>query len=48
MVVLFHPSEQIAALAGVPVLLMVAYWFLRRRHAVLAVGKEVPLQRPAA
>jgi TRAP transporter 4TM/12TM fusion protein len=33
MVVLFHPSEQFAALAAVPMLAIVAYWFARRRHA---------------
>lgn len=31
LLVLFHPSEQVAALAGVPVLAFAAYWFLRRR-----------------
>ena len=33
MVVLFHPDQQIAALACIPVGLFVAYWFVRRRHA---------------
>jgi TRAP-type uncharacterized transport system fused permease subunit len=31
LIVLFHPSELIAALAGIPVITMVAYWFLRER-----------------
>jgi TRAP transporter 4TM/12TM fusion protein len=31
LVVLFHPAELIAALAGVPVLACVGYWILRRR-----------------
>ncbi|MGH6771522.1 MAG: TRAP transporter permease [Xanthobacteraceae bacterium] len=31
LVVLFHPNELIAALAGVPVLACVGYWLLRRR-----------------
>ena len=35
LVVLFHPSELVAALAGIPVLVIVAYWFVhRQRHAV--------------
>lgn len=33
MIVLFHPDQQVAALACVPVGLFVAYWMLRRRHA---------------
>jgi len=33
LVVLFHPDRQVATLAGIPVGLFVAYWFLRRRHA---------------
>jgi TRAP transporter 4TM/12TM fusion protein len=32
LVVLFYPSELIAALAGIPVLGMVAYWLLRQRR----------------
>lgn len=32
LVVLFHPSELIAALAGIPVAGMVAYWVLRRQR----------------
>jgi TRAP-type uncharacterized transport system fused permease subunit len=32
LVVLMHPSEQAAALAAVPVLGMIAYWFLRQRR----------------
>jgi len=35
MVVLFHPSELIAALAGIPVYGMAVYWFMRRRHHIL-------------
>ncbi|HLF38508.1 MAG TPA: TRAP transporter large permease subunit, partial [Burkholderiales bacterium] len=33
LVVLFHPNEQVAVLACVPVGLFVAYWLLRRRNA---------------
>jgi len=33
LVVLFHPDEQVALLACVPVTLFVAYWILRRRNA---------------
>lgn len=33
MIVLFHPSEVIAALAGIPVLALIAYWFVRRQTA---------------
>ena len=32
LVCLFHPSEQVAALAGVGVLLFVGYWVVRRRR----------------
>jgi len=39
LVVLFHPSELIAALAGIPVLVMIAYWILQqRRRGVLAAA----------
>jgi TRAP-type uncharacterized transport system fused permease subunit len=40
MIVLFHPSELTAALAGIPVLAMVGYWFLRRQRQV-PVGDSV-------
>jgi TRAP transporter 4TM/12TM fusion protein len=30
--VLLHPSDRLAALAGVPILAMIAYWALRRRR----------------
>jgi TRAP transporter 4TM/12TM fusion protein len=33
LVVLFHPDEQAATLASIPVALIVAYWILRRRNA---------------
>ncbi|MPZ39733.1 MAG: TRAP transporter large permease subunit [Rhizobiales bacterium] len=33
MIVLLHPSELIAALAGIPVLALIAYWFLQRQTA---------------
>ena len=33
LVVLFHPDEQVAMLACVPVFLFVTYWILRRRNA---------------
>jgi TRAP-type uncharacterized transport system fused permease subunit len=37
LLVLFSPSELVAALAGIPVLALVAYWFQRRqRHALPA------------
>jgi TRAP transporter 4TM/12TM fusion protein len=39
MVVLFHPSEPVAALAGIPVLGMVGYWVLRRRRGAVPVEK---------
>jgi TRAP-type uncharacterized transport system fused permease subunit len=38
--VLFHPSELFAALAGIPVLGMVAYWVLRQRRGM-------PVAKPA-
>ena len=34
LVVLLHPSDLVAMLAGGPVLAFVAYWMLRRRHRV--------------
>jgi TRAP transporter 4TM/12TM fusion protein len=37
LVVLFHPDQQVATLACIPVGLFVAYWLLRRRHAPVAV-----------
>jgi TRAP-type uncharacterized transport system fused permease subunit len=39
MVVLFHPSEPVAALAGIPVLGMVGYWVLRRRRGAVPVER---------
>jgi TRAP-type uncharacterized transport system fused permease subunit len=38
--VLFHPSELVAALAGIPVVAMVVYWFARQRRAM-------PVPKPA-
>jgi len=35
LVVIFHPSERVAALACIPVGLFVAYWLLRRRNVPL-------------
>jgi TRAP-type uncharacterized transport system fused permease subunit len=32
LVVLLHPNEQVAILAGIPVIGLAAYWLLRRRH----------------
>jgi hypothetical protein len=32
LVVLLHPSELVAAVAGIPVLATVAYWLMRRRR----------------
>jgi len=39
MVVLFHPSELIAALAGILVYAMAAYWVLRRRRHILRAAQ---------
>ncbi len=36
LVVLFHPEAQVAALACLPVAVLVGYWVLRRRHAPVA------------
>jgi TRAP-type uncharacterized transport system fused permease subunit len=36
LVVLFHPSEAVAALACLPVALFIGYWVLRRRNAGIA------------
>ncbi|MGF1611358.1 MAG: TRAP transporter permease [Kiloniellales bacterium] len=36
LVVLFHPNEQVAWLAGLPVLWFVGYWLLRRRNVPVA------------
>jgi hypothetical protein len=33
MVVLFHPEEWMAALAGIPVVGFVLYWFVYRQHS---------------
>jgi TRAP transporter 4TM/12TM fusion protein len=38
MVVLFYPNELVAALAGIPVYGMVAYWLLYRRRQILAAA----------
>jgi TRAP-type uncharacterized transport system fused permease subunit len=40
LVVLLHPSEQVAAPACVPVLLMIGYWLLRRRPDASVAGPE--------
>jgi hypothetical protein len=37
MVVLFHPSELVATLAGIPVLGMVGYWVMLRRRGAAPV-----------
>jgi TRAP-type uncharacterized transport system fused permease subunit len=39
LIVLFHPSEMVAALAGIPVLAMIAYWFLHPRRRSLAAAE---------
>jgi len=40
LVIIFHPSQQVAWLACIPVGLFVAYWILRRRnHPVVAAAK---------
>jgi hypothetical protein len=33
LVVLLHPSEQVAALACLPVVMFISYWLIRRRPA---------------
>jgi TRAP transporter 4TM/12TM fusion protein len=38
LLVLLHPSEQVAGAASLPVLAFIAYWLLRRRDAVAAGG----------
>jgi TRAP-type uncharacterized transport system fused permease subunit len=40
LVVLLHPNEQIAALACLPVGLMIGYWLLRRRPTAAVDGAE--------
>jgi hypothetical protein len=40
LVVLLYPSEQVAALACLPVGLIVGYWLLRRRPAAGGVSGE--------
>jgi TRAP transporter 4TM/12TM fusion protein len=40
LVVLMHPSEQLAALTSIPVLGMIAYWFLRHRRRRAAQPAE--------
>jgi TRAP transporter 4TM/12TM fusion protein len=48
LVALFHPSEQIAALACIPVGLIITYWLLRRRiPAPLADAAPVAQTAPA-
>ena len=37
LVVLFHPDQQVATVACIPVGLFVAYWLLRRRRAPMGV-----------
>jgi TRAP transporter 4TM/12TM fusion protein len=37
MIVLFHPSELVAATACIPVFGLIGYWFLRRQRSVVAV-----------
>jgi hypothetical protein len=39
LLVLFSPSELAAALAGIPVLALVAYWFQRRQRLALPAEK---------
>jgi TRAP transporter 4TM/12TM fusion protein len=41
LVVLFHPSELVAALAGIPVVGLIGYWILRQRR------RGVPVAEPA-
>jgi TRAP transporter 4TM/12TM fusion protein len=36
LVVIFHPSQQVAAFACIPIALFVGYWILRRRNAPVA------------
>jgi TRAP-type uncharacterized transport system fused permease subunit len=48
MVVLFHPSEAVAALAAIPVLGMAGYWLMRRRRSSLVPDRDIAAQRPAA
>jgi hypothetical protein len=38
LVALLHPSQQMAALACVPVLIMIGYWLVRRRTLEWAAG----------
>jgi TRAP transporter 4TM/12TM fusion protein len=44
LVVLLHPSEQVAALACLPVALIIGYWFVRRRPA--AAESREPIGTP--
>ena len=43
LIVLLYPSEQVAMVVTVPVLLMIGYWFLRRRTALDHVPSEEPV-----
>jgi TRAP transporter 4TM/12TM fusion protein len=43
LVVLFYPSEQVAMVMAVPVLLMIGYWLLRRRTALQDAAIEHPV-----
>ncbi len=49
---LFHPVEQVAVLACIPVGLFVAYWILRRRNvsvtAPAGAARAAPARRPAS
>jgi len=40
LVALLHPSQQVAALACVPVLILIGYWLVRRRAIEWAAAPE--------
>jgi hypothetical protein len=42
LVVLLHPNELVAAIAGIPVLAAAAYWILRRRREVVTEATVQP------
>jgi TRAP transporter 4TM/12TM fusion protein len=42
LLVLLHPSEQVAGAACLPVLAFIAYWLLRRRGIMVAAGSPRP------